>query len=82
MFENVYLDSDAKEEVGRATELLKLLFQFFVQHPERLPAEYAANPRNEPIERVVVDYLAGMTDRYAIKAFEDIFYPKLWSVLD
>ena len=82
MFENVYLDSDAKEEVGRATELLKLLFQFFVQHPERLPAELVANPRGEPIERVVVDYLAGMTDRYAIKTFEDIFYPKLWSVLD
>jgi dGTPase len=82
MFENVYLDSDAKEEVGRATELLKLLFAFFVQHPERLPAEFAANPRGEPIERVIVDYLAGMTDRYAIKTFEDIFYPKLWSVLD
>jgi dGTPase len=82
MFENVYLDSDAKEEVGRATELLKLLFQFFVQHPERLPSEFAANPRGEPIERVIVDYLAGMTDRYAIKTFEDIFYPKLWSVLD
>jgi dGTPase len=82
MFENVYLDSDAKEEVGRARELLRLLFQFFSKHPERLPAEFASNPRGEPIERVVVDYIAGMTDQFALKLFEDTFYPKLWSVID
>ena len=82
MFENVYLDSDAKEEVGRARELLRLLFQFFVAHPERMPSEFASNPRQEPIERVVVDYIAGMTDQFALKLFEDTFYPKLWSVID
>ncbi|HEY3079330.1 MAG TPA: deoxyguanosinetriphosphate triphosphohydrolase [Chloroflexota bacterium] len=82
MFENVYLDSDAKEEVGRARELLRLLFQFFQKHPERMPAEFASNPRGEPIERVVVDYIAGMTDQFALKLFEDTFYPKLWSVID
>jgi len=81
MFEHVYLDSDAKEEVGRAQELLRLLFRHYCAHPEVLPGDLAANPRGEPIERVVADYIAGMTDRYALKAFEDAFYPKLWSVL-
>lgn len=81
MFEHVYLDSDAKEEVGRAQELLRLLFRHYCAHPELLPRDLAANPRGEPIERVVADYIAGMTDRYALKAFEDAFYPKLWSVL-
>ena len=81
MFEHVYTDSDAKEEVGRAQELLKLLFQHYCQHPDQLPRELAANPRDEPIERVVADYIAGMTDRFALKAFQDAFYPKLWSVL-
>jgi dGTPase len=81
MFENVYLDSDAKEEVGRAQELLKLLFRHYCEHPDEMPPELAANPRGEPIERVVTDYIAGMTDRYALKAFQDAFYPKLWSVL-
>ena len=81
MFENVYTDSDAKEEVGRAQELLRLLFQHYCQHPEQLPRELSANPRGEPIERVVADYVAGMTDRFALKAFQDAFYPKLWSVL-
>lgn len=81
MFEHVYLDSDAKEEVGRAQELLRLLFRHYCAHPELLPRDLAANPRGEPIERVVADYIAGMTHRYALKAFEDAFYPKLWSVL-
>jgi dGTPase len=81
MFEHVYTDSDAKEEVGRAQELLRLLFRHYCDHPEQLPREVTANPRGEPIERVVADYVAGMTDRFALKAFEDAFYPKLWSVL-
>ena len=82
MFENVYLDSDAKEEVERVREMLRALFQFYCDHPERLPAEARANSRNEPIQRVVADYIAGLTDRYALKAFEDAFYPRKWSVLD
>jgi dGTPase len=81
MFEHVYTDSDAKEEVGRAQELLKLLFQRYCENPDQLPRELSANPRDEPIERVVTDYIAGMTDRFALKAFQDAFYPKLWSVL-
>jgi dGTPase len=81
MFEHVYTDSDAKEEVGRAQELLRLLFQHYCRHPEQLPSELVANPRGEPLERVVADYVAGMTDRFALKAFQDAFYPKLWSVL-
>jgi dGTPase len=81
MFEHVYTDSDAKEEVGRAQELLKLLFQRYCENPDQLPRELAANPRDEPIERIVADYIAGMTDRFALKAFQDAFYPKLWSVL-
>jgi dGTPase len=81
MFEHVYTDSDAKEEVGRAQELLKLLFQRYCENPDQLPRELSANPRGEPIERVVADYIAGMTDRFALKAFQDAFYPKLWSVL-
>ena len=81
MFEHVYTDSDAKEEVGRAQELLKLLFQRYCENPDQLPRDLSANPRDEPIERIVTDYIAGMTDRFALKAFQDAFYPKLWSVL-
>jgi dGTPase len=81
MFENVYLDSDAKEEVGRAQDMLRLLFNYYLQHPDRMPPEYAENGRGEPIHQAVADYVAGMTDQYAIKAFENAYFPKLWSVL-
>jgi dGTPase len=81
MFENVYLDSDAKEEVGRAQDMLRLLFNHYLQHPDRMPPEYSENARGEPIEQAVADYVAGMTDQYAIKAFESAYFPKLWSVL-
>ena len=78
MFQNVYLDSDAKEEVGRAQEMLRLLFRYYLDHPDHMPPEFAeATPR----EQAVADYVAGMTDQYAIKAFEDAYFPKLWSVL-
>jgi len=81
MFENVYLDSDAKEEVGRAQEMLRLLFRYYLQHPDRMPPEFSENKRGDPLEQAVADYIAGMTDQYAIKAFEDAYFPKLWSVL-
>ncbi|TAK25586.1 MAG: deoxyguanosinetriphosphate triphosphohydrolase [Chloroflexota bacterium] len=81
MFSNVYINSDAKEDVGRATEMLRLLFEHFRAHPADMPAEFAANPRGEPIERVVLDYIAGMTDRYALNVFQRIYFPRLWSVL-
>jgi len=81
MFENVYLDSDAKEEVGRAQEMLRLLFRYYLDHPDRMPPEYSENGRGDSLEQSVADYVAGMTDQYAIKAFEDAYFPKLWSVL-
>jgi dGTPase len=40
----------------------------------------ARNPREEPRERIVVDYIAGMTDRYAIQKFSELYVPRLWSI--
>jgi dGTPase len=45
-----------------------------------MPAELTRNPRQEPPERIVVDYIAGMTDHYAIEMFQRIYVPRLWSV--
>jgi dGTPase len=44
-----------------------------------MPPEFRANPRHEPNERIVVDYIAGMNDHYAIETFERIYVPRLWS---
>ena len=79
LYERVYIGSDAKAEVGKVDHLLKSLFDYFCEHGDELPMELQRNPRNEPRERLVVDYISGMTDRFAISTFERLFVPKSWS---
>ena len=45
-----------------------------------MPAEFQENPRDEPLERRVADYIAGMTDRYAVQMFERHYVPRQWAV--
>jgi len=72
LFERVY--GLAREEAERARELICLLFQHFLEHPEKLPQEYTL--RGDSVERKVVDYIAGMTDNYALGLAEEISPPK------
>lgn len=81
MFECVYTDSPAKQDVPKTRFILHALFEHFCTHPNKLPADLLANPRSEPIERLVADYIAGMTDRYALTLFDEIFLPKQWAVV-
>jgi dGTPase len=81
MFTNVYTDSAAKEDDPKTHFIVHRLFDYFCEHPEDLPDEWRANPRQDPIERRVADYIAGMTDRYAIQVFERYYVPGPWAVL-
>jgi dGTPase len=81
MFSNVYTDSAAKEDDPKTHFIVQKLFEYFSQHPADLPEEWSANPRGDPIERRVADYIAGMTDRYAIQVFERFYVPGPWAVL-
>lgn len=80
LYERVYIGSEAKAEVGKVDHLIGALFDYFCKHTEELPHEIQSNPRHEPNERMVVDYIAGMTDRFAISTFERLFVPRSWSV--
>ncbi|MCI9138050.1 MAG: deoxyguanosinetriphosphate triphosphohydrolase [Lachnospiraceae bacterium] len=81
MFENVYRNPLAKGEEERAKELLNRLFAYYIKHIDVLPQQYQRMmERGEERERVVCDYIAGMTDRYAIAKFEEYFMPKAWQV--
>ncbi|MBQ8447935.1 MAG: deoxyguanosinetriphosphate triphosphohydrolase [Clostridia bacterium] len=79
LMENVYTNPVAKREEKRAMDLLFKLYEYFVKHPEAMPAEYLRDGEDST-ERRVCDYISGMTDRYAIKLFEDLFVPKEWNV--
>ena len=80
MFKSVYTDPKAKADNPKTTFVLHALFEHFCKHPEQMPAEFQDNPRDEPQERRVADYIAGMTDRFAVKVFEEIYVPREWAV--
>ena len=78
LFEAVYKNPVAKGEEGKAKDIVKKLYTWFVEHPDKLPAEYEAIREEEGAERAAVDYIAGMSDRFCIATYEDIFIPKPW----
>jgi len=79
LFEAVYKNPVAKGEEGKAKDIIRQLYAWFAAHPDKLPAEYEAIREEEGIERAVVDYIAGMSDRFCIATFEEIFVPRPWS---
>jgi dGTPase len=80
LYTTVYLDSRAKEDDGKVRIMIEMLYMHFLEHPEELPADLQRinHERAEPTQRAVVDYIAGMTDRYAIKVFNDLYVPRTW----
>ena len=58
------------------------LYEYYLKHVDELPEEYLAmmELRGEKRERVVCDYIAGMTDEYALEKFGDAFIPMAWTV--
>ncbi len=80
MFENVYVNSIAKTEEGKAQALIRRLYEYYVDHTDLLPHEYKAMIGEETKERVVCDFIAGMTDNYAVKIYTELAIPQMWSV--
>lgn len=80
LYNRVYIGSEAKAEESKVYHLLQALFEYFCGHVDELPPELKSNPRDETNERLVVDYIAGMTDRFAIATFERLFVPKSWGL--
>jgi dGTPase len=80
MYTHVYLDSRAKQDDGKVRIMIGMLYMHFLEHLEELPADLQRinRLRAEPIQRAVVDYIAGMTDRYAMKVFGDLYVPRTW----
>ena len=81
LFERVYLNPKAKAEETKAKDVVCTLFDFFVGHPDKLPDRYRTRigtAEGETVERAVADFISGMTDRYAIEAYEERFVPRVW----
>ena len=80
MFQDLYTNPVAKSEEVKAERLIGMLYEEFMEHEDWLPAEYQRFiEQGEPKETVICDYIAGMTDNYAIDMAKKIFIPKSWS---
>ena len=80
MFERVYRNPVAKGEESKAKLIIQELYRYYIAHPEKLPADFRPQLDLEGMPRVVCDYVAGMTDKYAVYKFEEIFVPTAWSI--
>ena len=80
MFERVYRNPVAKGEESKAKEMLQMLFEYYVNHPEALPEDFQPQLSFDGMERTVCDYIAGMTDNYAVDKYTEIFIPTGWHV--
>jgi dGTPase len=80
LFERVYTPLNASDDTLRAQNVVRELCAYFFNDPRRLPAEYRPPERADPPERQVADYVASMTDRFAVELFQRLFVPRYWSV--
>ncbi len=80
MFERVYRNPVAKGEERKAKDMLKRLYDYYYNHPDALPDDFQPQMSFDGLERTVCDYIAGMTDKYAVDKFSEIFTPSGWRV--
>jgi len=72
MFQNLYLTPAVRSEFEKAQGVLTTLFEYVTSHPQ----EFFSDKSEEPVERLAIDFIAGMTDRYAINLYEKLFVPR------
>ncbi len=80
MFEKVYCNPVVKGEESKAKDMLKRLYEYYYEHPEALPEDFHPQMSFDGMERTVCDYIAGMTDNYAVDKFTQLFIPAGWNV--
>ena len=81
MFREIYTDSVAKVEEKKVQEVINLLFEYYLAHLEELPSQHGDFLEEEGPLACVTDYISGMTDRYAVKRFQELFIPHSWTLL-
>jgi dGTPase len=79
LFERVYLREEARREQEKAVAMVRTLFAYYLDHPEAVPTVPAGlGGEQDDLPTRVADYIAGMTDRFALRAYEQLFLPQSW----
>lgn len=81
MYVNVYNSVKVKkeEDLSRIKTLMTSLYEYFIAHPEKMPKLYIKISEEEGASTAAKDYISGMTDRYALRLYNELFLPKSWS---
>ncbi|QER41251.1 deoxyguanosinetriphosphate triphosphohydrolase [Thermodesulfobacterium sp. TA1] len=84
LFEKIYFSQPVRKEFEKAKKVLLQLFEFYTQNFENIPFLIKAKSLfpEEPKERLIADYISGMTDRYAIYQYFEHFVPKPWQGIE
>ena len=80
MFERVYRNPVAKGEESKAKDMLRRLYEYYYANPEAIPQDFQPQLSLDGMERTVCDYIAGMTDNYAVHKYTEIFVPAGWHI--
>lgn len=80
LFDRVYIGSAAKKEEAKVDMLLKMLYRYYLEHPKELMQRLGLEQEPKDLTRSIADYIAGMTDSYAIHEFRRLFMPQGWSL--
>ena len=79
MYANVYKNPVCKGEEGKAINILQRMYIFFKDNPENMPQDYIGICEKDGPNRAACDYIAGMSDRYALSVFHELFVPEAWT---
>lgn len=80
MFEKVYFNPRAKSEELKANKMIAQLYDFYMNNPTKLPSFYQGLISVWSLDDAVTDYIASMTDPFAVKTFTDIYVPNSWNM--
>ena len=80
MYSEVYKNPVAKGEESKVGDILLKIWNYYVNHSDAMPEEYRAIAEADGLERAVTDYVSGMTDKYVIDVYNDLFVPRSWQV--
>jgi len=80
MYQSVYKNMRAKSEESKVFGIINGIYQYYIKHPDKLTDEFVLIANEEGIERAVCDYISGMTDKYCMDKYSEIFIPASWQV--
>ena len=80
MFKNVYHNVKAKSEESKVFGILNGIFAYYMKNPDELPDDYRSVAAQDGLRRAVSDYVSGMTDKYAMSQYSELYIPETWQV--